>query len=666
MPKTVERDAGSGIAFTGRISDPFGGVNRVKTMQLLKQHEESALKVAELLNQDQEIIQVSWLKKEPLRVLHLSDFHLFDLATSGNYIKRIEGELSEPGTVAVLYGDMIQGILPSSPEINTRAIYNFQQQISIFKERCLRSWVEKGKILGVVTGFDSHEGWAQRILTLDAVRIMTEGLVQPDGTPLQTILQGGRVIIELGKGKEHVIRVYHDPGSGGSDGLNPVGSQRARDKEYPLDAEDGHDSVVGGHYHHRAGVSEEVFWRADSRNEKKQTLVATGTAQDVDETGTPNLYLRKQAKGVSVKGGAATILIPDGDQMKTWSFSGVEEMHYMDRAARIWDAAEKNGMTDEIIGMAKDKLGPLKLTFHRDQSFSNTQNYRSQTTAPLFDNLDYQVREPGLPVAVCFMSNARYGSTSTNDTAVAEAVKRSVDDDRFLILAGRHMVDSSVSRQRDRLEILGRMSTRLAPAHEKGRMVGLMLSKSLREDGWKTPVGSGEEKLPGLSTGDFLYFKSPLKGLPLYENQTRINLTFNRSGPEYRILVMDGLDQSGSSFDPFRGLVRAREQSRLTYEVVTGGNGRGVGVMTSGETVYLAPGWYAKWDTRGKVNTANLPLGGNGWIMHPTEKMVIGAPTFAELSDRHRAMMLLESTKLLGIETAVVLGTRRRSAKNSK
>lgn len=641
------------ITFPDAPKDAFGPERRAKTLASLATYEQARSEAMRALRIEVDEVVVGWMSRAPLRVIHLSDWHWGSDASGREHVARLDRELAVPGTVAMLYGDMIDGLIPDKPDTTTRVAYDYHAQITVFRETFLRRWVEQGKVLGLVGGYNGHEGTAKKILTIDAIRMMVEGLKQPDGSPVQIITQGGRLVIRQKNGQEYAFRVYHDPGGGGSDNLNPVGAQRSRDQEWTLDDPKGHKAVVAGHQHHRLGVSEEATQMADGI--RVQTLVANGSLKDTTNEDSSDPFMRGQSKGPSKLGGAATVLIMRRGEIVPWTVLGADKGAMIDQAARVWDRAEQLGLTDSIIAKARKKEGDMRVRFDKSKSKSGLRNATGRSVAPLYETLVFAVNSHRMPMAVCVLANARYGSTSTNKEAIAQVVATAATRDGFYLLGGRHLVDTGVSRQENRMEILARMADDLAPA--KDALLAFMLSKSFREDAWKKDLG---EFQPGISTGDWLFRRSSIAGIPLYSNATRLEFRFNGRGPTYAGEGMDGLDQSGSSLDPFRGLVRAGQQTRTSLDFVTGGNARGVGVLDDGHTTYIAPGWFAKWDTRGKLNEVSLPLGGNGWIMYPDRKMLFGAPTFTELCDRHEALTLLASMEALGIKPEKLVARKTR------
>lgn len=674
MSKRKGVEVGERLSF-GEVKDPFGPTAWADTDRILMDHEMSRRRVNEVLNIGSNLIKIRVAGGDALRVLHFSDWHMFDDASNPEFVERAMAELRQPGTVAVLYGDMINGLMANNIGIAARQAYDFDSQIRIFRERIVKPAAAEGLIVAMVHGYDGHEEWARRVLTLRAIRMMADGVYLPDGSPLQLLNQSGRIEFDFENGTKHVIKAYHDPGGGGSDEISPVGAQMKRDVEVSLDSTEGHNAVVGGHWHHRKAVAEIAYWRGDTSQTQVQVLIANGTGKGAWSTGDdeyvqPDEYSMANAKGESARGGTATILTPVKGDLRVWPTLGQKKVELVDRAMRALDLTESKGLTNELIDEAMAKTGEPTYEFMSSKrpapEVSDRPHFKSKVrNAPLFRLMDWKITSEW-PTAVVEENAPRFGSTSTKEGYIGETVQMVVDDPTMVMLGMRHVIDNDVHRRYDRVKVLNTMADTFRPVHEKGRLLGLMLSDSLRRDGWKSMVRADGAEYPGISTGDYLYFKSPLKGVPLYQNKTRFEFRINNGGGVmYTALVMDKLDRSGSSLDPFIGLKRARDYSRLAYDVVTGGNMRGVGVLDTEDTVLIAPGWDAEYDSRGKGNRERVPDGANGWEMMAREKIILGAPTRRDLFDRHKALKVLTAMRISEV-TMDDLGARSRKTKKKK
>ena len=142
--------------------------------------------------------------------------------------------------------------------------------------------------------------------------------------------------------------------------------------------------------------------------------------------------------------------------------------------------------------------------------------------------------------------------------------------------------------------------------------------------------------------GTYIY-RAFSKKVPLYLNQSLMYLDFGKAS--YEFLLMDHLANSGSEFDPFRGLVQARRKALLRSDVVAGGHMLGGGFMTTPDADYVAPGWFSEYDSGGKSNKKRAPLGGQAVILFPDQKLVIPTSTLLESVDTHEALILLKGLR---------------------
>jgi len=154
-------------------------------------------------------------------------------------------------------------------------------------------------------------------------------------------------------------------------------------------------------------------------------------------------------------------------------------------------------------------------------------------------------------------------------------------------------------------------------------------------------IGSWKGK--ALITGDYLYYKSKLKGTPLYEGGATV--TFDIGHNRFNFLVVDGVGNYGSRKDPYLGLIQMDNQSNVRNDVVTGGNSTIPGALTTLETIFVANGWNALVKDRryGKSSMIRVPKGGQGVIMFPNgggKGLIYGAGSLRELDDSFKALSL--------------------------
>jgi hypothetical protein len=196
------------------------------------------------------------------------------------------------------------------------------------------------------------------------------------------------------------------------------------------------------------------------------------------------------------------------------------------------------------------------------------------------------------------------------------------------------------------------MSSSLLDGHWGKDALGDMVEEDYVDSRGKEKTHYIRERDPGFKPGDYIY-RELEKKVPLYLGQSLMLLKLR--DVEYEFLLMDHLAQSGSEFDPFRGLVQARRKGMMsTNMVVAGGHMPGGAVMTTPDATYVAPGWFSDYDSGGKANMKRVPLGGQAVVLFPDKKVIIPASTFVEATDVHTALML--NTGLTASEKEKLLG----------
>ncbi|QQG41867.1 MAG: hypothetical protein HYV90_00950 [Candidatus Woesebacteria bacterium] len=610
----------------------------------------------------QEKVELSVGFNEPVRIIPISDTHLFAVQTDKSKVNELLAKLEEPHTYGIIMGDFIEGANPGIPDHINNVEIGFSNQIKAAK-KIIEPYVKTGKIICMVGTFDGHEGWGDRYLGIDVVQLIADGFTQPDGTELKVLYNGGRLIIHLNNGVTYTQLVYHAPGGGGSDEVNPLGAQRNRLWEYVSHRGDV-DGAGGGHWHHRAGVSKEMVFDLKEGREKGHLLFANGTTKGNDPN-RPDTYLSKMAKGPTLTPGVQLILNQperkkgDGKNGEyAWLSYGFNKGEILYEAAKLLDKTEKLQKTGELIEEIIDRSRKPKAEF--DRKSSRTKIKDNQFDTPMFENFKWKFEDSGsIPRMVFLLAGARYSSTSfekRDKEKLFEIIKQIEGNPFEYGLVMRHFIDPDVAKMYSRDYVLDRMINDLSPIVNKDRLLGFMMSSSLLDDRWKKDVLGNvikikdsrgkvrfeRERKTRLYPGTYIY-RAFSKKVPLYLNQSLMYLDFGKAS--YEFLLMDHLASSGSEFDPFRGLVQARRKALLRSDVVAGGHMLGGGFMTTPDADYVAPGWFSEYDSGGKSNKKRAPLGGQAVILFPDQKLVIPTSTFLESVDTHEALILLKGLR---------------------
>jgi hypothetical protein len=624
-------------------------------LQEVKKAEEQNDKVYEMLRGIKGTIELKINFNGPVRILPISDTHLFAPETDNEKVDEILNKLNEENTYGVICGDFIESVHTHIPDQFGKVRYTLDNQLFLAREK-IRPYVDKGKILALVGWFEGHEGWPEKLATFSAIKYMKEGLIQPDGTQLQAVYNGGTLKMNLSNGESFILKVFHDAGGGGSDDINPVGSQRRAAWNEKVNSPNMVDGVVAGHQHHRAAAAKEITYNKLTGKEVSQILLALGTTKGNDEKHADR-FLIAQAKGPTLPPGGSIILnqraigSERGDHV--WTTYGYNRGGILYEAAKILDATEKQGVTKEILEKVITKEGNPKAEFDRRNSRTRTKEDKSKT--PLFETFRWKIKDGNLPIMVYLLANTRYGSSSgERDRAKLLEIYDQVAKDPFkYVLAMRHYVDESVAKNFERESVLEEVARDLKKVYDAHALLGFMLSNSLRVDRWTKEVvktthywdrherkwKTDKDVNDGIFPGDYFYRDSVIAKTPIYLNDSLMILNLNGK-VEYNFQIEDHLSWSGSEFDMFRGLVQTGRKGRLAIDVITGGHMPGAGVMTTPDGVFVPTGWFSDYDSRGKANIKRAPLGGQAVILFPDKKMMIPASTFVEATDMHTALIM--------------------------
>ncbi|HUC94944.1 MAG TPA: hypothetical protein VMR19_03020 [Candidatus Saccharimonadales bacterium] len=631
------------ISYLVQQKPPFNETQeKLDRLHVLKQELDDELSLAV------EKVELTVNFDPPFRKIPISDIHLFspytNIATANYMFKLLEDE----NTFGVIMGDMLEGANSGIMDHAGNLELPFGQQIRAGRKK-LEPYIKAGKILCMSTGFDGHEGWGMRYSGIDVVELLAEGFVQPDGSPLQVLTNGGRFILHFKNGEKWSELIYHSPGGGGSDEINPVGAQRERLREYANHraAKEGPiDSAGGGHMHHRAGVAKELIFDLNTAKEKTHVLYANGTTKGNDPA-RQDPFLTRQSKGPTLPPGVQLILNQPGgpgggrrNGEKAWISYGFNKGEILYDAAKLWDAAERQKSTQSIVGEIVNKAVKPKANFDRLNSRATIKERRNEI--PIFEKFNWKIESSdNLPITVYLLAHTRYGSTSfrrRDRDKFIEIINHTVSNPYEYVVAMRHFADSDLAKDIDRKDTLNQMIDDLLPLAKQDRLLGFMMSSSLLTKQWLKDVKAGIRISSGFRPGDYIY-RGLQRRVPLY-HQSLMNLKFGRT--DYSFLFLDHLSHSGSEFDMFRGLVQARRKMDLPIDIVAGGHMLGAGFLTTPDATYIAPGWFSDYDSRGRSNQRRAPLGGQGVILLPDTKVVIPFPTFLEGKDTHTALMLLK------------------------
>ncbi len=623
----------------------------------------------------------------PMKLVLVGDTHLFSIYSSKDAVKMTTDKLDEENAFGIVTGDFIEAMNTSIADHIGSVELSLGDQIVAAAE-ILRPYFYSGKLLALTEGHFGHDGnWAGKA-GINAIEMLARMMPKPDPKdPLNkdkwqyppVLVQGGLLKLRLNNGKPYIIKVFHDPNSGGSDSINRTGGLKNQflneDDDMFLEEGEYADMYVAGHQHHRSVVSKEIHFDRMNRKEKSVTFVQVGTAKGIDIN---NLdpYLVGLGKGPSYGPGPAIIIHQikgagdsSADVTKEWVSYGYESASAMDKVANMLHKVEDGLNQAERQNLTKDLLEKI---INRTKKPTAEFNFRGSGRspkekpgrAPLFDELKWNIRtSKDFPILVYLLQNTRYGSASREGEPYAsvysDILKQATENPFKYILAMRHFVDKGVAGNFERRSILEEMASALAPIKAQKRLLGLMLSSTLLDDSWqkdnpkfsqvwdrsKRKYVTEKEIDEGFRPGDELYYRSAIRAtqdnpLPLYVNETLMRL--NLSGIDYSFFLLDKLGRSGSEFNLVQGLVQSRKKEHVTADITTGGHMplAGFSVYPPRQRFYIAPGGFSNWDSGGKGNDKRVATGGQGVVLYADKKLILPASNLAEASDIFNALML--------------------------
>jgi predicted phosphodiesterase len=573
----------------------------------------------------------------PIRIIPISDTHLFSVLTDYDSVKDVFASLNDKNTYAVLCGDFLEFAHPGISSHIGEVMLPAGDQIRLAR-KILSPYVRSGQLLCMVGVYKGHDGnWSDKLATINAMTLIADGLLHPDGSQLQILINGGDLVVKLSNNEQFRLNLFHDPGGGGSDYVNQVGALRNQGWKRPINGPDKCDVVIGGHRHHRAGVSKERVRNRITGDTETVVYMALGAHKAVEKDRYDS-FLTEQGKEESKKPGAGIVLNFSRDEHRIWTTFGYSKLDKLYDAAKYWDTAEKNGVTSELVEKILSRNPVPEAKFERMESRTRTNDVDPEAV-PLYEYFKWKITNKTLPLAIYFLGNNRYGSTSgERDRQKTRTLVDIVAKNPLSYLLGmRHLVANEAAKSFDRRAILQALADDLRPVYDDKSILGVELSSSLRNDAWRKDLKKEGEVEEGFLPGDYFY-KNLLPGVPIFLNESIMSIVLNNS--EYLFLMMDKLQNSGSVFDMFRGLVQSHRKTQLDLDVVVGGHMPGSGFFQTEKSVYIAPGWLSDYDSDGKGNQRRVTDGGQAVILLPNEKAVFPASSMIEAQDIHTALTL--------------------------
>ena len=430
------------------------------------------------------------------------------------------------------------------------------------------------------------------------------------------------------------------------------------------------DMYIAGHQHHRAVVSKEVYFDRMTRKEKSVVFVQIGASKGTEKD-MLDPYLVGQGKGPAFGPGPAIVLHQlngagngNAEVTKEWVSYGYDSLQKLYEIAktqhRVEDQlnyVERQNLTQELLGKIIDRVRKPVADF--DLRGSGRSPKEKPGRAPLFDDLKWEIKTPsGFPILVYELQSTRYGSSSRDGSpykdVFADILEQATENPFKFVIAMRHFIDKGVASNYDRKSILKEMTDDLGPINEQKRLLGLMLSGTLLADAWQKDVVKHEnyydrsqgkwksERLvdEAFRPSDEMYYRSAIKGTPLYVNESLLHLRVGSH--DYLMFLLDKLGRSGSEFNLVQGQVQTRKKEHVAADVTTGGHMplAGFSIYPPRQRIYLVPGGGSNWDAGGKGNDKRVAALGQAIVFLPDQKLAIPASNLAEAGDIFNSYMI--------------------------
>lgn len=629
-------------------------------------------------------------KNEPIQVIVASDWHLGSIASDIDAMITMRDYILENDNVGVVFaGDEIEGMV--SKYLNTNAArtpIDVQQQIEFLRAMFFEPLAEAGKVLGMVSGYWGHPGWAMDATTINTWMAMAGGLDIP------IIQNGGELRIRFPNGYEHSIRIWHNP-PGSSKYDEVVGLREAMLGTSESSRTNG---AINGHIH-RMGVAEESYAGAKLR----VYYISAGTMKGSNPNLPRDRFGENLGMSLSQPQGQGVIIHPKigRREERQFPFANLEQGQMANKALTILDRVEAQGMKEELIERihkkveakpeifytsAMSRLGSMHTEERPLDKVAGGETIRNPYSkmvmrAP-YDTLSFDVRTK-LPIVLNLVQDVRTGSSSEGFKDLQLYVNEIAKNPHSLVVFLRNMIDKDAGDSPDRVKILDRLSGLINGV--SGQTLAIMMDESMRMPSWKKEKFTGEveewEDENGRTRSKRIYthpiapasYLANATGVPLIHHLSLIKLGIGpgsvlKAKPMYIGAFADKLEGHGSGSKPTWGPQRLYDlhlHEKPGY--VVGGHMQNAGVSTfydstNAETNYpilIQPGWWAKSvDSAGKGNVKPGAEPGQAIIFMPgnSKRDYRAFPTISVDQTKYMsdALMLLQGLEYMGLTEKVL------------
>lgn len=649
-------------------------------------HFEELHRGAVLLNKETSLMQQVVTQRINIdgdfQLVPIGDTHIGSRFMSLDALKRMLAPLEKDNAFGFVTGDFIEATNPGIPEHAGSVLVDTGKQIVLAADY-LWPYYLANKLLCTVNGFFGHDGnWSLKWGGIPAVEAMSRQMPIPDLKDpmnrdkwkyLPVLAQGGLLRLQLKNNREYVIRLFHDPSSGGSDNINRSGALKNQfmdeSANYLLNGVQV-DMYVAGHQHHRGSVAKEMYVDRRDGKEKSVVFVQIGGAKGVDGDNQDS-FLVAQGKGPSLGPGPVIRInqsrgYGNGDTESTKELVawGYENSQVLEGTAKMLhqvrdrlNVIERQKLTQELLGKISKRAKKPKAEFDIDHSGRNTRD--KQGKSPLFNDVKWNISGvKDFPILVNVLANFRYGSTGREAALYKkkfdEILRQTVENPFRYTIIGRESIDKGVPRRIDRREVLGEMAGDFGPINEQKSLLGIMASETILDDGWKKDLvetdhvwNRHKQDYDAVRTvsesfypSDYFYYNSALAEVPFYENDKFI--TINLDGTIYTFQMFSKLGNSGSEFYLGQGLVQSVRKEHTDPDIAAGGHMQVAGALIypPKPRVFLPTGHFSPYIGGGtKGNKRDVVVGGQAAILFPKRKFVWPAANFYEATDNFNALL---------------------------
>ena len=638
----------------------------------------------EIDNQGRDLVVREVRTNEPVQIVIASDWHLGSISSDLEAIYDMRDYILTHENVLVIFaGDELEGLTHKYLSTNTaKTPIDFQQQVELLKMEFFDPLAKAGRVLGMVSEYWGHPGWAADATTINTWRLMVGDLDIP------IIKNGGDIEMVFPNKYRHRIKVWHNPP--GSSKHDEVAGLREAVQGMTESARP--KGAVSGHIH-RMGVAKEIYAGAKSQ----VYFISAGTYKGANSEKPRDSFGTRLGASLSHPQGQGVIVRPAVGRRPEMSypFASLDHGDVALGAMRIFDRVEAKGIKEELLGEIRSKveeapqviygkatsrLGgihteerPVSKVVVGGETIIN--HYSKMEMKAPYDTLSYDVKTK-LPIALHLIQNARIGASSEGIKGLSLYVNKVAENPHSLFVFLRNMIDKESGKSIDRETILGNYVDFVKRV--EGQTLAVMMDESMRDPSWKKTIKIGSENYVddnGYKKTRSIYsmpiapasYLANVTGVPLIHHLSMIKLSVGPSGfslkekPLYIGAFADKLEGYRHQSKPEWGLQMLYDQQiHEKPGYVAGGHMPRAGTMTifdgsNAETKYphlIAPGWWSSSvDTTGKGNVKPGSEPGQAIIFMPgrnrDEYMSFPTVNARETQDMHDALMLLKGLEIL-------------------